>query len=51
MELLQQWKEGKMNGFGVVYSWFLAKAANNLEVFPGEEFRVAAREAEKVSDL
>ncbi|KAK3008108.1 hypothetical protein RJ639_014370 [Escallonia herrerae] len=35
------------NLFGVLYSWFLARMANKLEVFPGAEFRVAFEEAMK----
>ncbi|KAF7823121.1 traB domain-containing protein [Senna tora] len=37
----------KQNIFGVLYSWFLAKIADKLEVFPGAEFRVAYEEAIK----
>ncbi|XP_054814022.1 uncharacterized protein LOC129314567 isoform X2 [Prosopis cineraria] len=37
----------KHNIFGVLYSWFLAKVASKLEVFPGSEFRVAYEEAIK----
>ncbi|KAF7805818.1 traB domain-containing protein [Senna tora] len=37
----------KHNIFGVLYSWFLAKVASKLEVFPGSEFRVAYEEAMK----
>ncbi|KAK3008387.1 hypothetical protein RJ639_013599 [Escallonia herrerae] len=35
------------NLFGVLYSWFLVRIANKLEVFPGAEFRVAFEEAMK----
>ncbi|PIA31868.1 hypothetical protein AQUCO_04700012v1 [Aquilegia coerulea] len=44
-EMMHMWKKRKMNAFGVLYSWFLAKVASKLEVFPGSEFRVAYEEA------
>ncbi|XP_019448952.1 PREDICTED: traB domain-containing protein-like isoform X1 [Lupinus angustifolius] len=37
----------KHNLFEVLYGWFLAKIASQLEVFPGSEFRVAYEEAMK----
>ncbi|KAF2292195.1 hypothetical protein GH714_015790 [Hevea brasiliensis] len=43
-EMIEMWKK-KHNLFGILYSWFLAKVANKLEVFPGSEFRVAFEEA------
>ncbi|XP_057955649.1 uncharacterized protein LOC131149317 isoform X2 [Malania oleifera] len=46
-EMLDMLKK-KHNIFGVLYSWFLAKACLiKLEVFPGSEFRVAFEEAMK----
>ncbi|KAG6604847.1 TraB domain-containing protein, partial [Cucurbita argyrosperma subsp. sororia] len=45
-EMVEMWKK-KHNIFGILYSWFLAKASNKLEVFPGSEFRVAYEEAMK----
>lgn len=45
-EMVEMWKR-KHNLFGILYSWFLAKVANKLEVFPGSEFRVAYEEAMK----
>ncbi|EXC23135.1 hypothetical protein L484_018266 [Morus notabilis] len=45
-EMVEMWKR-KQNAFGILYSWFLAKVANKLEVFPGSEFRVAYEEAMK----
>ncbi|KAG7034961.1 TraB domain-containing protein [Cucurbita argyrosperma subsp. argyrosperma] len=45
-EMVEMWKK-KHNIFGILYSWFLAKVANKLEVFPGSEFRVAYEEAMK----
>ncbi|XP_038975786.1 traB domain-containing protein isoform X2 [Phoenix dactylifera] len=44
-EMIDMWKKKKMNTFGILYSWFLAKVADKLEVFPGSEFRVAFEEA------
>ncbi|KAJ4981168.1 hypothetical protein NE237_032005 [Protea cynaroides] len=44
-EMVDMWKKKNMNTFGILYSWFLAKVANKLEVFPGSEFRVAFEEA------
>ncbi|KAL6553568.1 hypothetical protein OROGR_007410 [Orobanche gracilis] len=45
-EMVGMWKK-KQNLFGILYSWFLAKVASKLEVFPGAEFRVAYEEAAK----
>ncbi|KAK8698663.1 hypothetical protein V6N13_114774 [Hibiscus sabdariffa] len=45
-EMVDMWKK-KHNMFGILYSWFLAKVASRLEVFPGSEFRVAYDEAMK----
>ncbi|KAG2717076.1 hypothetical protein I3760_03G156200 [Carya illinoinensis] len=45
-EMLDMLKK-KHNIFGILYSWFLAKVASKLEVFPGSEFRVAYEEAMK----
>ncbi|CAL4901498.1 unnamed protein product [Urochloa decumbens] len=44
-EMIDMWKKKKMNTFGILYSWFLAKIASQLEVLPGAEFRVAYEEA------
>ncbi|RZC65574.1 hypothetical protein C5167_009266 [Papaver somniferum] len=46
-EMIDIWKKKKMNTFGILYSWLLAKVASELEVFPGSEFRVAFEEARK----
>lgn len=46
-EMIHMWRKRNTNLFGVLYSWFLAKVANKLEVFPGSEFRVAFEEAMK----
>ncbi|KAH9603916.1 hypothetical protein KSS87_018000 [Heliosperma pusillum] len=45
-EMIDMWKK-QQNVFAIVYSWFLAKVAEKLEVFPGSEFRVAFDEAMK----
>ncbi|KAL9457571.1 hypothetical protein AB3S75_006588 [Citrus x aurantiifolia] len=45
-EMVDMWKK-KHNTFGILYSWFLAKLASHLEIFPGSEFRVAFEEAMK----
>lgn len=45
-EMVEMYKK-KHNVFGILYSWFLAKVANKLEVYPGAEFRVAFEEAMK----
>ncbi|WVZ99105.1 hypothetical protein U9M48_044453 [Paspalum notatum var. saurae] len=44
-EMIDMWKKKKMNTFGILYSWFLAKVASQLEVLPGAEFRAAFEEA------
>ncbi|EEF46687.1 conserved hypothetical protein [Ricinus communis] len=43
-EMIEMWKKNQ-NMFGILYSWFLAKVADKLEVFPGSEFRVGFEEA------
>ncbi|XP_076881125.1 uncharacterized protein LOC143529166 [Bidens hawaiensis] len=45
-EMVDLWKKNH-NTFGILYSWFLAKVASRLEVFPGSEFRVGYEEAMK----
>lgn len=45
-EMIDMWKK-KQNIFGILYSWFLAKVADKLEVLPGSEFRVGFEEAMK----
>ncbi|XP_042478452.1 traB domain-containing protein-like isoform X2 [Macadamia integrifolia] len=44
-EMVDMWMKKNMNTFGIIYTWFLAKVAKKLEVFPGSEFRVAYEEA------
>ncbi|XP_058210663.1 uncharacterized protein LOC131323060 [Rhododendron vialii] len=43
-DMVDMWK-AQHNIFEILYSWFLAKVASKLEVFPGSEFRVAYEEA------
>ncbi|VVA90065.1 unnamed protein product [Arabis nemorensis] len=45
-DMIESWKQ-KQNTFGILYGWFLAKIASQLEVLPGAEFRVAYEEAMK----
>ncbi|KAL1216969.1 hypothetical protein V5N11_013896 [Cardamine amara subsp. amara] len=45
-EMIDMWKKNH-NPFGILYGYILAKMANQLEVFPGTEFRVAYEEAIK----
>eukprot|EP00897_Mesotaenium_endlicherianum_P010679 jgi/Mesen1/963/ME000012S00513 len=44
-ELLAVWRSKKTNAFAVAYAWLLAKIGEKMEVYPGEEFRVAYSEA------
>lgn len=49
--LSEVWSEvsaGRATPFQGIYSWLLAKVGKNLDVMPGEEFRVALREAHAV---
>ncbi|XP_062152273.1 uncharacterized protein LOC133860710 [Alnus glutinosa] len=45
-QMVEMWKK-QHNVFGILYSWFLAKVASKLDVFPGSEFRVGYEEAMK----
>ncbi|CAI8616079.1 unnamed protein product [Vicia faba] len=45
-EMLESWKK-KHNMSGILYSWFMAELANELDVYPGAEFRSGYREAIK----
>lgn len=47
-EALADWRTGNVGLFQALYSWFLGQAATQLEVVPGEEFRVAVEEARKI---
>lgn len=47
-EVLGEIRRGRATPFQGIYSWLLAKVGKNLEVMPGEEFRVALREAHAV---
>lgn len=45
---IASWRRGESNLFHALYSWYLYQMAGNLEVTPGEEFRVALTEADAV---
>eukprot|EP00887_Chlorella_sp_A99_P003169 scaffold9.g3169.t1 len=44
-EVLTEIRSGQVTPFQGIYSWLLARVGRNLDVMPGEEFRVALREA------
>lgn len=48
LEVLEEIHSGKATPFQAFYSWLLGKVGQDLEVIPGEEFRVATREAKEV---
>ena len=50
-ELFKLWRAGKVPLLFVAYSWMLSQVADALGVQPGEEFRVALLEAQKVRCL
>ena len=50
-ELIKLWREGKVPLLMVAYSWMLGQVGDALGVQPGEEFRVALVEAQKVGGL
>lgn len=45
--MLEAYRKKEMNVFGLLYSWYLAKVGEKLEVVPGSEFRIAYEEALK----
>uniref|UniRef100_A0A7S1T7C2 TraB domain-containing protein n=1 Tax=Tetraselmis chuii TaxID=63592 RepID=A0A7S1T7C2_9CHLO len=47
-KMMEEYQSGKTPLMGVVYSWLLARIGENMEVFPGEEFRVALQEARAI---
>ncbi|KAI7842710.1 hypothetical protein COHA_003641 [Chlorella ohadii] len=47
-EVLNEIRAGRATPFQGIYSWLLAKVGRNLDVMPGEEFRVALREAHAI---
>ncbi|GMH36140.1 hypothetical protein BSKO_04008 [Bryopsis sp. KO-2023] len=47
-EVLTNLKQGKTTLFEVLYSWMLSNFGSKLEVMPGEEFRVAFKEAQAI---
>ena len=50
-ELFKLWREGKAPLLMVAYSFMLGSVGDAVGVQPGEEFRVALMEAQKVSSL
>lgn len=46
-EMYQSWRAGHTSLLAVVYSWMMSSVGDALEVAPGEEFRVALREAQQ----
>lgn len=48
---MKLWKSGQASLFEVLYSWMLERFGSELEVAPGEEFRVAYEEARKLGAL
>lgn len=46
---IASWRRGESDLFRALYSWYLYQMAGNLEVSPGEEFRVALTEADAVN--
>lgn len=47
-EVLADIRSGRTSPFQGIYSWLLARVGNDLDVAPGEEFRVAVREAQSI---
>ncbi|KAK2379904.1 TraB family protein [Trifolium repens] len=45
-DMIAMWKK-KHNIFAILHSWFIAELANELDVYPGAEFRSGYREAKK----
>ncbi len=48
-DLWQLWRRGEAPMVTCMYSWLLSQVGDSLNVLPGEEFRVALREAQVVS--
>jgi pheromone shutdown protein TraB len=46
--ILTEIRTGRTSAFQGIYSWLLARVGNDLDVSPGEEFRVAVQEAQKI---
>ncbi|KAK9806486.1 hypothetical protein WJX73_002146 [Symbiochloris irregularis] len=47
-EMYEAWRAGRTTLLAVVYSYMMSCVADALEVAPGEEFRVALREAQQI---
>eukprot|EP00210_Caulerpa_lentillifera_P002407 g2308.t1 len=50
-EYMKLWRSGQATLFEVLYCWMLERFGSELEVAPGEEFRVAFEEAKQLSAL
>lgn len=48
-EMYDSWRAGKATLLAVVYAYMMSCVGEALEVSPGEEFRVALREAQQAS--
>ncbi|KAL4531088.1 hypothetical protein Ndes2526B_g04753 [Nannochloris sp. 'desiccata'] len=46
--ILTEIRTGRTSAFQGIYSWLLARVGNDLDISPGEEFRVAVKEAQKI---
>jgi pheromone shutdown protein TraB len=46
--ILAEIRSGRTSAFQGIYSWLLARVGNDLDVSPGEEFRIAVKEAQKI---
>lgn len=49
-DLIKMWKNGK-SSFEILYSWVLGRFGDKNNIMPGEEFRVAAKEAKKINAM
>lgn len=47
-EVLVSIQSGQVTPFQAIYGWLLARIGNDLDVLPGEEFRIAVHEAHAV---
>ena len=48
LEILAEIKAGRVTPFQGIYSWLLVRVGRDLDVPPGEEFRVAVKEAKAI---
>lgn len=47
-QALSEISKGKATPFQAIYSWLISRVAADLDVYPGDEFRVAVREANQI---